>query len=78
MTVEYRRRISLCGDERFRSTKIVLRLSVVPIEFTAIELSRPVPGAHKQSELREYSTTWIKEGAEFVHWYPDYENIKEI
>jgi len=51
---------------------------MMPIEYTAVEISRPVAGAHNQSELREYTTMWIKKGAEFRHWYPEKCEIKPI
>jgi hypothetical protein len=48
------------------------------IDCIAVELSCPVAGTHKQSEMREYTTTWVKDGVTFEHFYPNYEGIKEL
>ena len=47
-------------------------------ECQAVEISRPEAGANKQSEKHEYTTTWVKEGVKFEHFYPNYEGIKEL
>ena len=41
------------------------------INCQAVELSRPVAGAHKQNEERNYTTVWVKKGVEFKHWNPE-------
>lgn len=48
------------------------------IVYHAVEKSCPVPGANKQYKKREYYTTWVKEGVEFEHWYPDTVEIKSL
>jgi hypothetical protein len=54
------------------------RRPVTADECQAVEISRPEAGANKQSETREYTTTWVKEGVKFEHFYPNYEGIKEL
>lgn len=44
------------------------------VKYYAVELSRPVAGAHKNSELRDYQTMWVKPGTTFEHQYPVDEN----
>lgn len=48
------------------------------IDYYAVEISRPMAGTHKHSELREYTTTWVKEGVKFEHFYPSDEEIRPI
>jgi hypothetical protein len=47
-------------------------------ECQAVELSRPVSGAHEHSEKREFITTWVKDGVAFEHFNPNYDGIKEL
>jgi hypothetical protein len=47
------------------------------IDCQAVELSHPEAGAHKNSEKRDYTTTWVKKGVEFEHSYPSYEERLE-
>jgi hypothetical protein len=35
-------------------------------------------GAHKNSEKREYITTWVKDGGKFENWNPSYAGLKEL
>lgn len=48
------------------------------IKYHTVELSRPIAGAHKHSEKREFITTWVKDGVDFEHFYPNYDGIKEL
>jgi len=49
-----------------------------PISYHAVEISRPIPGANKNCEKREFIPTWVKEGVKFEHWYPSDTGIKEF
>jgi len=48
------------------------------IDYRAVEISRPVAGAHKHSKKREYITTWVKDGIKFEHYYPEDVVIRNI
>ncbi len=54
------------------------RKPISDIEYQAVELSRPLPGANAQNERREYTTMWVKDGMKFEHQFPDYSLIKSL
>jgi hypothetical protein len=50
----------------------------VPVEYRAVGLSLPVAVVHKDSEIREFTATWVNEGMKFEHGYPHKGTIKPL
>lgn len=51
--------------QKLRGLSEVMRYKkpILAIDYHAVDISRPVPGTPRHSELRDYTTIWIKKGS---------------